>query len=186
MGASHLRQLAGSVALAHIQRMMIARLRVALFLSAMVSAIALGIALGSENWAGLVPCALCLVERWPYRVVIVVGLLGLLVPRGWAWLALMVCILCFAAAAAAGFVHVGVEQRWWDSPLPQCMAPDFKGMSMAQRFAAMPATPSKPCEDPTFLLSFVPLSMAAMNMLAALAFTLGLSIFALRNMRSAP
>jgi disulfide bond formation protein DsbB len=166
--------------------MMIARLRVALFLSALVSAMALAIALGSENWAGLVPCALCLLERWPYRVVIAVGLAGLLLPRGWAWLALAICIISFAAAAAAGFVHVGVEQGWWPSPLPQCMAPNFSGMTMAQRLAAMPATPSKPCEDPTYLISALPISMAMMNMLAALALTLGLSIFALRNMRSAP
>ena len=29
-----------------------------------------------ENWAGLVPCALCLLERWPYRIAFVLGLLA--------------------------------------------------------------------------------------------------------------
>ena len=34
----------------------------------------------------------------------------------------------------------------------------------------MPARPSKPCDEPTFLIPGLPLSMAAMNLLFALAF----------------
>jgi disulfide bond formation protein DsbB len=166
--------------------MMIARLRVALFVSALAASLALGIALGSERWGGLVPCALCLVERMPYRVAIGAGLVGLFLPRRLAWGAMMICILAFAGAAAAAFVHVGVEWGWWASPLPECAAPNFSGMTMAQRFAAMPATPSKPCDEPTYLLSFLPISMAAMNLIAALALFFGMSIFAARNARTTP
>ncbi len=169
--------------LAHIRRMMIARLRVALLICAIASALALAIALGSERFGGLVPCALCLVERWPYRVALAVGLLGLVLPRPWAWVALTICILAFAAAAAAAFVHVGVEWKFWPSPLPECQGPNFTGMTMAQRLAAMPTTPSKPCDEPTYLLSFLPISMAAMNLLFALVMSLGLTIFAVRNAR---
>jgi disulfide bond formation protein DsbB len=166
--------------------MMIARLRVALFFCALASGLALAIALGSERFEGLVPCALCLVERWPYRIALVVGLVGLVLPRSLAWVALTICILALAAATAAAFVHVGVEQGWWASPLPECTAPNFAGMSMEERFAHMPARPSKSCEDPTYLLDFLPVSMAAMNMWFALTLTLGISTFAVRNARSAP
>src|SRR5438445_5206957 len=38
-------------------------------------------AFASEWWGGLVPCALCLVERWPYRVAIGVGVIGMVVPE---------------------------------------------------------------------------------------------------------
>jgi disulfide bond formation protein DsbB len=34
----------------------------------------------------------------------------------------------------------------------------------------MPARPSKPCDEPTFLIPGLPISMAAMNLLYALAF----------------
>ena len=49
-------------------------------LAALGAAAALGVAYASEVWGGLVPCALCLVERWPYRVSIVLGLLAFLCP----------------------------------------------------------------------------------------------------------
>jgi hypothetical protein len=44
------------------------------------------------------------------------------------------------------------------------------GGSIADQLASMPALPSKPCDDPTFLIPGVPVSMAAMNMLYGLVF----------------
>lgn len=144
-------------------------------LAALMAAAALGLAYASEIWGELVPCALCLAERWPYRVVIVLGLLGAIAPRR-----LVIPLLCFAivallADAAVAAVHVGVEFQWWPSPLPECAAPHLSG-SIAERLASMPARPSKPCDEPTFLIPGLPLSMAAMNMLFALAFAAALAI----------
>lgn len=150
--------------------MMIPRLRFALAASAVVAAAALGIALASEAYEGLVPCALCLIERWPYRIAIVLGLVGLVLPRPFARIALVLLALTILADAAVAAVHVGVEARWWPSPLPECMAPTFSGGTIAERLAAMPVKPSKPCEDPAYLIPFVPVSMAAMNLLFALVF----------------
>ena len=163
---------------------MIPRLRFALFLCALLSLLALGIAMGSERYLELIPCPLCLVERWPYRVAIIAAVIGLIAPRPFGWLALGVCILAFAADAGAAFVHIGVEQHWWDSPLPECNAPDFSHMTPAERITHMPSRPSKPCEDPTYLLSFLPVSIAAMNMLFAATLTIGFALFAVRTARS--
>ena len=107
--------------------MFLPRLRVALLVSALAAALALGVALGSEAWGGLVPCALCLVERWPYRVAIAVAVLGRLLPRPFARLALWLVLASVLAAAAAAAVHVGVEQGCWPSPLPECAAPRVAG-----------------------------------------------------------
>ncbi|MBU6500207.1 MAG: disulfide bond formation protein B, partial [Rhodospirillales bacterium] len=96
--------------------MMVPRLRVALALSVLVAAAALGTALASQWYGGLVPCALCLVERWPYRIAIGLGLVGLVVPRPLARLALALVGLSMLGAAGAGGVHVGVENKWWPSP----------------------------------------------------------------------
>ncbi len=166
--------------------MMIPRVRFALLLCALGSAAALGIAIASETYLELVPCALCLVERWPYRIAIVLGLAGLVLPRTLAWVALWLCVLILAATAAAGAVHVGVEQGWWPSPLPECAAPNLSGMSISERLARMPARPSKPCDDPTYLISWLPVSMAEMNVIFALALAAGLSIFGFSNRRSPP
>ncbi len=128
---------------------------------------ALGLALASERWGGLVPCALCLVERWPYRVAILLGLLAAVAPRGAGRVLLWLSVLVFVVAAAAGVVHVGVENGAWASPLPECAAPRIAGNSVAERLRSMPAAPSKSCDEPTYLIPFLPVSMAAMNVLYA-------------------
>ena len=139
---------------------------------------ALGAALASERFLGLVPCALCLWERWPYRIAIMLGLLAIVLPR-FTRLLLVLTALAVFAGAAMGAVHVGVEQGWWPSPLPECAAPSLGSGSVADRLARMPATPAKPCDEPTFLIPFLPLSMAAMNLIFGLALGSFLAIFLL-------
>jgi len=133
-----------------------------------LSGAALAVALASEAWLGLVPCALCLWERWPYRIAIALGLLALLLPRFRRPL-LWLMALALLAGAGLGLVHVGVEQGWWPSPLPECAAPNLGGGTMAERLARMPALPAKPCDEPTYLIPGLPVSMALMNLLFALA-----------------
>lgn len=134
----------------------------------LLTLVALLTAHASEIWGGLVPCALCLVERWPYRLAVLFGVLGLVLPSIQARIARLFFILAMLAGAGAGFVHVGVEAKWWPSPLPECVGPNLSGLSMAERLARMPDRPSKPCDEPTFLIPGVPVSMAAMNMIFCL------------------
>jgi disulfide bond formation protein DsbB len=149
----------------------------AALIGTIASAAALGAALASERWLGLVPCALCLWERWPYRVAIVVGLLALVLPRLRRPL-LAVMALVLLAGAGLGVVHVGVEHGWWPSPLPECAAPNLGGGTTSERLARMPLFPSKPCDEPTYLIPGLTLSMAAMNLLLALALAIFLAISA--------
>jgi disulfide bond formation protein DsbB len=153
--------------------------RIACLLCAIAAGAALGIALASEHWGGLVPCALCLWERTPYRVGIGLGVIGFLIPTGWIprRLILSLILLTVLAAAALAFVHVGVEQGFWPSPLPECAAPVVSFGSIAERLAKMPSMPAKPCDEPTFLIPFLPISMAAMNLIFALAFAAGIAIY---------
>jgi disulfide bond formation protein DsbB len=144
---------------------------------------ALVIALGSEHFLKLIPCALCLVERWPYRFAMFAAIIAIVVPpsqrRALCWL----IVLIFLGAAAAAAVHVGVEQHWWASPLPECMAPDLRGLSPAERFARMPLRPGKSCEDVDYLIPAIPITMAQANLLYALA---SAAIIAILLRRSTP
>ena len=81
-------------------------------------ALALAVALGMERFAGLVPCALCLVERWPYRIVALLGLVSMFLQPRWSRPVLWLAAGTFAVAAGLGALHVGVELGWWPSPLP--------------------------------------------------------------------
>jgi disulfide bond formation protein DsbB len=131
--------------------------------------VALGIALSAEYLLGLVPCALCLLERWPYRIAICIGLLALVLPRQFRRPACWLLVVTFLADAAIACVHVGVEHHWWASPLPECTAPNLSGLSPAERFARMPLRPSKSCADVDYLIPAIPVSMTQGNLIYALA-----------------
>ncbi len=146
-------------------------------LVAVAAAAALGAAYAAEVWGGLVPCALCLLERWPYRIAAVLGLVAAIGPRALVRPLLVASILCVLADAAIAAVHVGVELKWWPSPLPECAGPPVSGGTIAERLAAMPVRPSKPCDEPTYLISGLPVSIAAMNLLFALALSAGSAIW---------
>lgn len=77
----------------------------------------LGGAFAFQYIGGLAPCVLCLYQRYPHAVAIVLGLLGLAfvnrAPQAARWL----CVLgglALLTSAGVGFFHVGVEHLWWE------------------------------------------------------------------------
>ena len=139
--------------------------------SVLAGAWALGWVWWEQHVAGMAPCALCLWERWPYRALVVLGALLLVLGRLGRpvrrALSALVVIALLAAIGLAG-LHVGVEQGWWPSPLPECAAPHFSGGTFAQRLASMPLRPAKPCDAPNRLFTFLPVSMTTLDLLYAL------------------
>jgi disulfide bond formation protein DsbB len=150
-------------------------------LLALAAAAGLGAALALERWGGLVPCALCLLERWPYRVLIGLGVVGAILPERLARAALWLALLAGLASIGLAVVHVGVERKAWPSPLPECAAPRLTGGSIADRLRQLPERAAKPCDEPVYLDERVPISLAELNLLAGLAFTGLLAIFLLRR-----
>jgi disulfide bond formation protein DsbB len=136
-------------------------------LIAALSAAAPLAAMASERLLGLAPCALCLWQRWPYWVAAGLAGLAVVVPR--RWLLGLAGLAVLVSAGVAG-LHVGVEQGWWPSPLAACAAPVARGpQSIDDMLAAMAPRPAKPCDEPAWLIPGVPVSMAQMNLLYALA-----------------
>jgi len=135
----------------------------------------------SERVLGLVPCAFCLLERKPYYVGAALAVLALLLPRRADRKALWALVAVVTIGAGLSGVHAGVEQHFWPDPLPECTVPDFSGMTMAQRLAAMPARPVKPCEFPDYLIPGVPVSMTQMALLYGLAVSAALAISLARS-----
>ncbi len=144
--------------------------------AAFACGLAILVARGSEVVLGLIPCAFCLLERWPYYIGIGAGLLAAVLPRLPGRAVLWLLVVVMLGGAGLSFTHVGVEQHWWPDPLPECTSPNFTGMSMAQRIAAMPARPAKNCEDPDYLIPGVPISFTQMDFGYALAIAAGLAI----------
>ena len=132
-----------------------------------LGAAALAVAWFAEHRLSMAPCALCLLERWPYRVLLATGLLAMLVRGRVARVMLLLCVPPLAAAVGLSLTHLGVEQGWWPDPLPQCMAPHFHGGSFSERLASMPRYPAKPCDASNRLFAFLPLSMASLDLIYA-------------------
>lgn len=128
----------------------------------------------SEGWFNLAPCELCLWQRAPYWVAAALALAAALLPRARPWL-LLGAALAAATSAAIGAFHLGVEFRWWPSPLSGCAAPQAgAGASIEDLLRSLTPAPTKPCDEPAYLIPGLPLSMAGMNtiygfVLAALA-----------------
>ena len=132
-----------------------------------LGAAALGTAFGAQSFLGMAPCELCLWERWPYRVLVVLGLVGLCVPQPARRALLWVAALTLLCGAGIGLLHVGVERHWWPSPLPECAAANLVAGSISSLIASLPAAPAKPCDAPNFLIPGLPVSFATMDFILA-------------------
>lgn len=74
-------------------------------------------ALASQYVFGLVPCKLCLWQRWPYYVGVPLALATVLLPRdGQRRLGLGCLALLFLAGAGLGAYHAGAEWVLWSGP----------------------------------------------------------------------
>jgi disulfide bond formation protein DsbB len=83
----------------------------------LASAAVLGAALASQYWGGLAPCELCLIQRWPWGIAIVISFVATMVGSRPAlrWVALLLAVV-FAAGCGLAFYHVGVERHWFAGP----------------------------------------------------------------------
>ena len=137
-------------------------------LVALLAAAAPLFAWASEGLFGLAPCELCLWQRAPYWVAFALALAAAL---GWhrAGLLRLAGVAALASATIAGF-HLGVEFGWWPSPLAGCQAPALgPAASLEDMMASLAPVPAKSCDEPTYLIRGLPLSMAAMNLIYGLA-----------------
>lgn len=155
-----------------------AGIRLAGMLVAGAGLFALGMAYFSEYVLHLIPCPLCYIERWPYRIIIALGLIGALAPRRIARGLFGLAVLVMLGDVAIAFVHIGAEQHWWPSPLPECNVapPDF---------GAMPLAPSASCDSPVYLVPGLPISFATMDLLYALTVAAAISAYLTLNQRRA-
>lgn len=130
-----------------------------------------GFALYTQYFEGLVPCPLCMVQRWAYAVAAACGFMALVAARfyarmaGWAVIA---AGLAFLGGSAIAFYHVGVEQHWWASVMEGCTASFDPNQDLLTQIQSRKVAR---CDEIAW--SLFGFSMAAWNM--ALSLTLGLA-----------
>lgn len=130
------------------------------------SAAIVGTALGSQYLGGLAPCELCLLERWPYYIAIVVAAFGFAArgysaPRAFAmWL----IVLLFIASTGFAAYHVAVEQHWIAGPTA-CTGGIGQASSPEQLLKMLQARQPVQCDVVQW--SIFGISMAGLNLIAS-------------------
>ncbi len=113
---------------------------------------------GFQHLGGLAPCKMCIWQRYPHGVAVVIGALALALPR--FGLLPLLGALAALATSAIGVFHAGVEQGWWEGPT-SCTSGDIGGMSTNDLFDQIMTAPLVRCDDiPWQMLG---LSMAGWN-----------------------
>jgi disulfide bond formation protein DsbB len=106
---------------------------------------------GSQYIGGLVPCEMCMWQRWAHESAIGLAALSFLLPkRGLVALA----ALAILVSGGIGFWHAGIEYGWWEG-LTQCSR--LGGGSLAE----IMSTPLVRCDQAQWTLG--PISLAGFN-----------------------
>ncbi len=156
--------------------------RTGLFLCALFSFSALSAALIGQYGFGLHPCDLCIYQRIPYALIIVVGLTGIFIksPRR-RYIFLIICAILFLADAGIAGYHTGVEQGIFKGP-SACSSNSSGEKTLEELRAEIMNAPLVSCSQA--MVYIFGLSMAAWNMIAALIASTGTTILLLINRRN--
>ncbi len=129
-------------------------------------------ALISQYGFGLHPCVLCIYQRVPYVVAIVLSVIAVIVarkkPKWLAYVLLLYGLAYLVGAGIAGF-HVGVELKWWEGT--DSCGSDGSASSIEELRKQILSAPTARCDEASFV--FLGLSFAGWNMVFSLATALG-------------
>lgn len=122
--------------------------------------------LASQYWGGLAPCELCLYERWPWDIAIVVAFIATMVGSRPALPAVVLfSAVVFVTGSGLAFYHFGVERHWFAGP-SACTAAGTPQTLEALKAQLMHQQPVR-CDEPAWTLFGV--SLAGLNLIASAA-----------------
>ena len=141
-------------------------LRALVSLAGLISAGFLGAALVGQYGFHLHPCELCIAQRVPYALIIIVAAAAqwLKPSQQTLWKLALLCVALFAADAAIAAYHTGVELGFVSGP-SACTNSDKPGATIEEMRAAIMNAQLVPCDQP--MAYFLGISMAGWNFFAA-------------------
>ena len=135
------------------------------------------VAMLSQYWGGLLPCALCLKQRVAFFLAVpLLALAYIYAPRApLAMRGLLSTIgIVFLANAGLGFYHAGIEYGWWLGPA-SCGGGGAPALDTGALFEALQKNSSMVrCDAPAYTL--FGLSLAGYNVIASLVLA-GLALY---------
>ncbi len=126
-------------------------------------------ALGFQHIGGILPCELCLEQRYAYYAGVPLLFLALVLlsagQRGPAALLFLAVALAFLANAALGIYHAGVEWHFWPGPAA-CTGAQPLSNSVGGLLNSLPTTSVIRCDEAAWRLAGI--SLAGWNVAVSL------------------
>jgi len=137
-----------------------------IFLIVILTIISLTIisALIIQYWLGHEPCKLCLYERIPYFLSILL-IIKILFIKKYEKITLLILFLVFMSSAALAFYHFGIEQGFFNESLA-CTTGDLSKILSKEELLEQLKQNSISCKDVSFRI--LDLSLAAINIIFSL------------------
>jgi disulfide bond formation protein DsbB len=137
-------------------------------------------AIGSQYLGGLVPCEMCMWQRWAHVGAIGLALVAILLRNAppLSRVATALAALAILASGAIGAFHAGVEYHWWKG-LTECSAPAMAG-SVQDVMSQIMVAPIVRCDQAQWTLGGI--SLAGFNAILSLGFG-GIILSLLRKAR---
>lgn len=158
--------------------------RTAFLITLLVSLGALAAAFIAQFVYHLKPCILCLWQRLPYALLALDALGFLLLEKKfkpYLGFALFGMALVALAGAGLAFAHIGVEQKWWVIGAG-CPVEPLGEKTSAEALAALLATPQAPCDETSWWILGIPVTL--WNTLLSLALAAYLFTVSMRAPKS--
>ena len=125
-----------------------------------------------QYWLGYEPCKLCLYERIPYFLSILL-IIKIIFIKKYEKIILLILFLVFISSAVLAFYHFGIEQGFFSESLA-CTSGDLSKMLSKEELLEQLKQNSISCKDVSFRILGV--SLAAINTI----FSLVLSVIFIR------
>ena len=117
-----------------------------------------------EYWLGLEPCKLCLYQRIPYFLAILL-IIKIFFFKRYEKITLLILAVLFISSAALAFYHFGIEQGFFNESLA-CTAPDLSKTLSKEQLLEQIKQNNIGCKDVSFKI--LGLSLAAINTIFSL------------------
>lgn len=135
-------------------------------------------ALGSQYLGHLVPCEMCLWQRWPHYAAVLVALAAIAARgTGASRPLVLLAALLILSSGAIGVLQAGTEYHWWEGPT-RCTA---TGLGGGDPLRAILAAPLVRCDQPQWTLFNV--SLAGWNALFSIAGAITIVVLCLKPAR---
>jgi disulfide bond formation protein DsbB len=146
----------------------------------LASVVSLAVAWIAQYGFGLMPCELCLMQRVPYGLVVILSLLGMARPNFCAWL-IPAIVVAFLAGSGIAVYHAAVEKHVLKGPSACTSAPASAGESFDDFRKRIEDAPVVACDQPAW--EFHGITMAGVN--ALWSFVLAMAVACIQRKKYA-